>query len=85
MPSWAALASYESYLYTDLTALIDSVTIPVVSILGERDPVTPSQGARWLVKRLADARISSLNGCGHYPIFEAAPALGLVLREFAAG
>jgi non-heme chloroperoxidase len=84
MPSWAAVACYESYLLTDLTELIPQVTIPVLQILGDRDVVTPPEGAQWLADRLADARIVALEGCGHYPMFEAGPALRDALVEFAA-
>jgi pimeloyl-ACP methyl ester carboxylesterase len=84
MPSWAAIACYESYLLTDLTDAIDRIRIPVLQILGEEDPVTRPEGARWLADRLPDARIHGLADCGHYPMFEAGEALSLVLREFAA-
>jgi non-heme chloroperoxidase len=85
MPSWAAVACYESYLLTDLIELIPRVTIPVLQILGEQDSVTPPAGAQWLAERLADARIVALEGCGHYPMFEAAGELDRALLEFASG
>jgi non-heme chloroperoxidase len=72
MPSWAAVACYESYLTTDLSAVLPSVTVPVVQILGAEDAVTPPAGAQWLGERLADWRLIELERCGHYPMFEAA-------------
>ena len=72
MPSWAAAACYESYLTTDLRAVLPSVTVPVVQILGAEDVVTPLAGARWLGEHLADWRLIVLERCGHYPMFEAA-------------
>jgi non-heme chloroperoxidase len=81
MPSWAAVACYESYLMTDLSAVLPSVGIPVVQILGADDVVTPAGGAHWLGDRLSDWRLVSLEGCGHYPMFEAAPAFRSALLE----
>jgi pimeloyl-ACP methyl ester carboxylesterase len=81
MPSWAAVACYESYLTTDLTAVLPSVQVPLVQILGAEDVVTPLGGARWLGERLADWRLVELEGCGHYPMFEAAPAFRTALRD----
>jgi non-heme chloroperoxidase len=72
MPSWAAVACYESYLTTDLSAVLGSVAVPVVQILGAEDVVTPPAGAQWLGERLADWRPIKLQRCGHYPMFEAA-------------
>jgi pimeloyl-ACP methyl ester carboxylesterase len=71
MPSWAAVACYESYLTTDLSAVLPSVTMPVTQILGADDVVTPLAGADWLGERLADWRLVKLERCGHYPMFEA--------------
>jgi pimeloyl-ACP methyl ester carboxylesterase len=84
MPSWAAVACYESYLLTDLVAAIDRVHVPVLQIVGVEDVVTPVDGARWLAERLPDARIVELAGCGHYPMFEAGPEFRAALVEFAS-
>jgi pimeloyl-ACP methyl ester carboxylesterase len=82
MPSWAAVASYGSYLRTDLVALVPGVTVPVLQILGADDPVTPLDGARWLQEHLADGRLVTLDGCGHYPMFEAPAEFRAALAEF---
>jgi pimeloyl-ACP methyl ester carboxylesterase len=84
MPSWAALACYESYLRTDLVAAIPAVTMPVLQILGAEDVVASHDGARWLQTQLADGRIVTLDGCGHYPMFEAAAAFDTALTGFIA-
>jgi pimeloyl-ACP methyl ester carboxylesterase len=82
MPSWAAVASYHSYLQSDLVDELPAVTLPVLQIMGARDPVMPLQGAAWLQERLADARLVVLDDCGHYPMFEAPDALDAALLEF---
>jgi pimeloyl-ACP methyl ester carboxylesterase len=84
MPSWAAVASYHSYLQTDLTDDLAAVTVPVLQIMGARDPVMPLDGAAWLQERLADARLVVLEDCGHYPMFEAPDGLDEALLSFAA-
>ncbi|HEX6389681.1 MAG TPA: alpha/beta hydrolase [Solirubrobacteraceae bacterium] len=82
MPSWAAVASYHAYLQTDLTDDLPKITVPVLQIMGERDPVMPLDGAAWLQERLADARLVVLEGCGHYPMFEAPDELDDALLSF---
>jgi pimeloyl-ACP methyl ester carboxylesterase len=84
MPSWAAIACYESYLRTDLVAELPRVSLPVLQILGTDDAVTPLGGAAWLQERLANGRLVSLAECGHYPMFEAPAELAAALTEFAA-
>jgi pimeloyl-ACP methyl ester carboxylesterase len=84
MPSWAAVACYDSYLRTDLVAELPRVSLPVLQILGSDDSVTPLEGAAWLQQRLADGRLVTLAGCGHYPMFEAPNEFAAALVEFAA-
>jgi non-heme chloroperoxidase len=84
MPSWAAIACYESYLLSDFVDEIERVTQPVLQIVGDSDPVTPLDAVQWLGERLADAQTTVLEGCGHYPMFEAGPELRAALVSFAA-
>lgn len=84
MPSWAAIACYESYLRTDLVSAIQAVKVPVLQILGAEDVVASQDGARWLQTQLADGRLLTLEGCGHYPMFEAGAAFDTALVRFAA-
>jgi len=84
MPSTAAIACFHTYLHSDLSAELAAVKLPVLQILGADDPVTPVRGAAWVQARLADGRLSVLEGCGHYPMFEAADRFESLLAEFAA-
>lgn len=74
MPSWAAIACYRSMLYTDLTADLSRITMPVLQVVGTADPVHSAKGARWLNERLNEnqtaARLAEIDGCGHYPMIE---------------
>jgi non-heme chloroperoxidase len=69
MPSWAAIASYPTYLHTDQIADLPTLKLPVCQIMGNADPVSPVQGAAWLQERLPDGRLITLD-CGHYPMLE---------------
>lgn len=85
MPSWAAVACYRSMLEADLVAEIPRVRLPVLQVIGVMDPVHSAKGARWLNERLADAELVELDGCGHYPMFEAADDFDKALCAFAQG
>jgi non-heme chloroperoxidase len=84
MPSWVAVACYQSMLRTDLTAAIDAVTLPVLQITGARDPVHSAKGARWLQERLANSQLAVIDDCGHYPMLEAADQLDDLLAAFTS-
>lgn len=83
MPSWAAIPCYETYLTTDLLDEIPRVGQPVLQLVGDSDPVTPLDAVAWLQERLTDASTTVLEGCGHYPMFEAARPLRDALVAFA--
>jgi non-heme chloroperoxidase len=85
MPSWAAVACYDSMLNADLVDDIGRVKQPVLQIIGEADPVHSAKGARWLQEQLADSRLVELADCGHFPMFEASDAFDAALLEFVAG
>jgi pimeloyl-ACP methyl ester carboxylesterase len=84
MPSWAALECYRSMLETDLIDDIERVDVPVLQIVGARDPVQARGGAQWLNQRLRRSEIIELPECGHYPMVEAAASLDRALATFAA-
>jgi non-heme chloroperoxidase len=84
MPSWAAVACYRSMLGTDLVADLPAVTLPVLQIIGEDDPVHSAKGARWLAERLTNASLVTIPQCGHYPMLEAPAALDQNLLDFLA-
>jgi non-heme chloroperoxidase len=85
MPSEAMIASLRTYLHADLTVELAAVKMPVLQILGADDPVTTVEGGPWVQERLADGRLVVLDGCGHYPMFDAPERFEAVLSDFAQG
>jgi pimeloyl-ACP methyl ester carboxylesterase len=83
MPSWAAIASYPTYLHTDQIRDLPALKLPVRQIMGVADPVSPIEGAAWLQERLADGRLVTLD-CGHYPMLEVPAAFNEALLELLA-
>jgi pimeloyl-ACP methyl ester carboxylesterase len=65
-----------------LMAARDPVRIGRVA--GAADPVTAVAGGPWVQERLADGRLVVLDGCGHYPMFEARDRFDALLADFAA-
>ncbi|MDJ0015496.1 alpha/beta fold hydrolase [Rhodococcus erythropolis] len=84
MPSWTALACYETMLRCDLLGDLEAITVPVLQVIGGRDPVHSARGARWLTERLADASLVRLEDCGHFPMLEAPDAFDEALVGFLA-
>nr|GLK41064.1 hypothetical protein GCM10017611_79390 [Rhodococcus wratislaviensis] len=56
----------------------------LLQIVGNKDPVHSVKGARWLTETLSNAKLVSLDGCGHYPMFGAPDAFEAALLEFSA-
>jgi non-heme chloroperoxidase len=83
MPSWAAIASYATYLHSDLIAELPGLQLPVLQLMGRHDPVSPIEGAAWLQERLPDGRLVTLD-CGHYPMLEVPAAFDEALLNFLA-
>ncbi|QTJ70688.1 alpha/beta hydrolase (plasmid) [Rhodococcus sp. ZPP] len=71
-------------LTADMVADLANVPQPVLQIVGNKDPVHSVKGARWLTETLSNAKLVSLDGCGHYPMFGALDAFEAALLEFSA-
>lgn len=82
MPSWAAVACFHTMLNADLVDEIPNVTLPVLQLIGDKDPVHSAKGARWLNGQLADAFLVELPDCGHYPMIESPAAFDEALLLF---
>jgi 3-oxoadipate enol-lactonase len=61
------------------------LTMPVLCIVGERDPLVPPAAVHELAALLPDARVAEVAGCGHSPYFEDAAAWNDIVRGFLAG
>lgn len=58
------------------------VTIPVLCVVGDRDPLFPSASVRALADLLPDARIAEISGSGHSPYFEDPEMWNAIVRQF---
>ncbi|MDQ1397591.1 MAG: hypothetical protein QOG64_2850 [Acidimicrobiaceae bacterium] len=58
------------------------LTVPVLCIVGDRDPLFPPASIRALADLLPDARVVEISGSGHSPYFEDAAAWNSVVRHF---
>lgn len=81
MPTWSAVACYETLLCTDLIQEIPLVRQPVLQLNGNADPVHSHKGGCWLQSRLHDSRIVELD-CGHFPMLEVPGEFDDALRAF---
>jgi 3-oxoadipate enol-lactonase len=61
------------------------LTMPVLCIVGERDPLVPPAAVHELAALLPDARVAEVPGCGHSPYFEDAATWNDIVRTFLAG
>lgn len=58
------------------------LTMPVLCIVGDRDPLFPPASIRALADLLPDARVVEICGCGHSPYFEEPSVWNTVTRHF---
>lgn len=58
------------------------LTMPVLCIVGDRDPLFPPAAVRALADLLPDARVVEISGCGHSPYFEDAEPWNAAVRQF---
>lgn len=80
-PSWVGEAALHTLQETDQAADLGRVTLPVVQIVGGRDPLLPQKGADWVVQTLADARQMRIDEAGHFPMLETADAFDVALLD----
>jgi pimeloyl-ACP methyl ester carboxylesterase len=69
MPTWAAIASYDTLLRANFVRELALVRQPVLQINSKRDPVHSVNGGRWLHDHLHDPTLVELE-CGHFPMLE---------------
>lgn len=81
MPTWSAIACYDTLLRTDLLHEIDLVRQPVLQINGTADRVHSTKGSYWLKSQLPDTSMIELD-CGHFPMLEAPDEFDRALLEF---
>ena len=63
-------------------AEVRALQMPVLFVVGSRDPLFPPPLVRAAAALLADARVVEIEGSGHSPYFENAPAWNAAVAEF---
>jgi 2-succinyl-6-hydroxy-2,4-cyclohexadiene-1-carboxylate synthase len=58
------------------------VTMPVLFVVGERDPLFPPPVVRAAADALADARLAVIPDCGHSPYFEEPDVWNAIVERF---
>lgn len=66
----------------DLRAILPEIRRPVLIIHGSADTICPPGAARYLAKRMPDARLVEFNGVGHAPFLSRPIEFNSVLRSF---
>ncbi len=69
---------------THAAAEADRLAIPVLCVVGDRDPLFPPAAVRALVDLLPDARAVEVPGCGHSPYFEDPATWNQLVGRFLA-
>ena len=83
-PSWAGAATLATLLNSDQVADLPRLRVPVVQIIGDKDPVFSRRGAAWLAEQIPGMQQIVLRDCGHYPMVEAADAFDQALLTATA-
>jgi len=60
----------------------DRLTMPVLCLVGDRDPLFPPRSIRALADLLPDARVVEISGAGHSPYFEDPVAWNRAVGQF---
>jgi len=63
----------------------EEVTVPVLLVWGDRDPILPVASARELEARLPNAHLAVIGGAGHAPMLERPDRLAALVGEFVSG
>lgn len=82
----AVLRTMVALSKSDTEALLDHVTVPVLVVMGTRDPdfSDATAEAYWLAGRLK-AQVSLVDGAGHYPHVEAPERVAYDIVQFLDG
>lgn len=72
MPSSAAVACLRTLFDTEQFDILPRLQrIAVLQVVGAQDSLHPHEAVRWIDSQLTRGDVTVLDGCGHYPMFEA--------------
>jgi pimeloyl-ACP methyl ester carboxylesterase len=78
-PAGAAAALRGRALRPDRTALLPSIAVPTLVVVGREDVFTPVADAEFLCARILGARLAVIDGAGHLPNLERPEAFNAAL------
>lgn len=67
---------------TDFTAILPTVTVPALLVVGDQDGSTPPDLVRAAADMIPGARFELIEGCGHIPCVEQPEELASLLQSF---
>jgi pimeloyl-ACP methyl ester carboxylesterase len=66
-----ALVSYFAVMpETDITPDLSKISTPTCLIVGDKDPIVPSQQSATIAGKVTSAKLAVIKGSGHLPFFE---------------
>jgi len=68
----------------DVTDDLSKINVPILIIIGDKDPTTPVGQIENFAKRVPNARIEIIKGVGHYSLVEDFPKYDSLLRKWLA-
>jgi pimeloyl-ACP methyl ester carboxylesterase len=79
---WAKV--FPSLLNFDLSEVLDSLALPTLIVVGDKDRLTPPAGAQHMASKIPEARLVILEDAGHMALLEEHEVLDDELAEFAS-
>ena len=84
LPARTWRAAFADLLEIDLAERLGDIAAPTLLIHGEQDAIVPRSEQKWLLARLPNARLVTLDGTGHAPHWERPERYATELATFAA-
>jgi non-heme chloroperoxidase len=84
LPARTWRAAFADLMRIDLSGRLGEIAAPTLLIHGERDAIVPGSEQKWLLSRLPNARLVTLDGTGHAPHWERPERYATELATFAA-
>jgi pimeloyl-ACP methyl ester carboxylesterase len=78
----AFLSSIRSLRETDLRSRLDTVSVPVMGIYGEKDIIVDPRQGDVLLRAVPRANLAMLSHCGHFPMLDDPALFNSRLKQF---
>ena len=81
-PLRSFIAQLGAILASDRSDRLSEIVAPTLVVHGDRDPLIPYANGHILAEAIPNARLATLKGCGHLPMWEACAELTGAIEEF---